>query len=106
MLPRPMRLLAATAQCQGSAAVYRTAQEVSKNFVDSPEYVARGRTHAEFVADLYNAYLRRGGELAGVQFWIAKLSDGTFTREYVRSQFAQLPEFQSRAGRIAAACVR
>jgi hypothetical protein len=92
------------AQCQGSYGVYSTATEVSRSFVLGPEYVARNRTTAQFVADLYNAFLRRGGELAGVQFWISRLDGGAISRETATSQFAQLAEFQARAGRIAAGC--
>ena len=48
------------------------------------EYLARSRTNAQYVGDLYNAFLRRGGDLGGVQFWIGQLNTGTHTREQVR----------------------
>jgi hypothetical protein len=48
------------------------------------------------VGDLYNAFLRRGGDLAGVQYWIQQLASGARTRENVRQAFISTPEFSAR----------
>jgi len=54
------------------------------------------------VGDLYNAFLRRGGDLAGVQFWINQIASGAQTREQVRTQFKNSSEFQARVNAIIA----
>ena len=89
-----------TAQCQGSAAVTTQAESISNLYATSQEYIARNRSNAQYVGDLYNAFLRRGGDLAGVQFWINELNTGARTRENERQQFVASPEFSSRAAAI------
>jgi hypothetical protein len=97
-----------TAQCAGAGAtqaVNAQVESISSGFMNSAEYVARNRTNAQFVGDLYNAFLRRGGDLAGVQFWIGQLNGGA-TRNSIRQQFIASPEFQGRvAAIIAEGCV-
>ncbi len=96
-----------TAQCQGASAVTAQAESMSRQFAQSGEYLARNRSNGQYVGDLYNAFLRRGGELAGVQFWIAQLDSGARTREGVRQAFVASPEFQARvAAVIAQGCLQ
>jgi alpha-tubulin suppressor-like RCC1 family protein len=96
-----------TAQCTGPAAVYSTVESISSSFAGSAEYLGRNRTNAQFVGDMYNTFLRRGGDLAGVQFWINELSSGRRSRTKVRQDFIASPEFASRVQSIiAAGCVR
>jgi hypothetical protein len=54
------------------------------------------------VGDLYNAFLRRGGDLGGVQFWISTLTRPTnpLTREQLRVEFKNSSEFQARVQAI------
>ena len=92
-----------TAQCQGAGAVTAQAEAISSAFALSAEYAARARTNAQYVGDLYNAFLRRGGDLGGVQFWIGQIDSGALTRESVRRQFIASPEFQGRVQAIIAA---
>jgi hypothetical protein len=54
------------------------------------------------VGDLYNAFLRRGGDNAGVQFWISQLNTGARTRQNVRQQFIASTEFSARVNAIIA----
>ncbi len=94
-----------TAQCQGvnaAAAVTAQAEAISSLFALSPEYTARARNNAGYVGDLYNAFLRRGGDLPGVQFWINQIATGARSREQVRQQFVASPEFQARVAAIIA----
>jgi len=84
------------AQCQGGNAVYAEVEAISSAFTSSAEYAARGRSNAQYVGDLYNAFLRRGGDLGGVQYWIGQLDSGARTREQVRQAFVSSPEFNSR----------
>jgi DNA-binding beta-propeller fold protein YncE len=96
------------AQCASNPgnAVNAQVESISAGFSTSPEYDARGRTNADFVADMYNAFLRRGGDIAGVQFWINQLDTGAQTRQQVRQSFIGTPEFQARVQAIiAAGCV-
>ncbi|MBK8323916.1 MAG: DUF4214 domain-containing protein [Betaproteobacteria bacterium] len=89
------------AQCAGAGAVSTQAETISSAFQNSSEYAARNRSNAQFVGDLYNAFLRRGGDLAGVQFWIAQLTAGA-TRNAIRQQFIASAEFQGRVSAIVA----
>jgi hypothetical protein len=91
------------AQCAGAAAVTAEAEAISGEFARGAEYAARNRSDSEYVGDLYNAILRRGGDPAGVQFWIGLIAGGTQSREQVRQQFVQSPEFQARVQQIIAA---
>jgi uncharacterized delta-60 repeat protein len=94
------------AQCEGAASIYAEVEAISSGFANSPEYAARGRNNALFVADLYNGYLRRGGDLEGVRFWIEQLDSGARTRDQVRRSFMESPEFRARvAAIVAAGCV-
>ena len=92
-----------TAQCSGTAeAVAAQADAISSAFTQSPEYLGRGRNNADFVGDLYNAFLRRGGDLDGVNFWIAQANTG-MTREELRRAFLASPEFSARTQALVAA---
>ena len=88
------------AQCNGSAAVSSEVEAISSLFAGSVEYANRARTNAQYVGDLYNAFLRRGGDLPGVLFWINELSTGARTRENVRQAFVASPEFQARVAAV------
>lgn len=91
-----------TAQCQGANAVYSQVEAISSAYADSTEYSARGRTNAQYVGDLYNAFLRRGGDLEGVLFWINQLGSGAMTRSQLRQTFISSPEFSARVAAIIA----
>ena len=90
------------AQCKDAGAVYAQAEAISSAFINGPEYAGRGRTNAQFVGDLYNAFLRRGGDAAGVQFWISELNRGARSRDQVRQAFIATPEFQARVSAVVA----
>jgi hypothetical protein len=93
------------AQCQGAGAVTARAETISSAFGLSPEYASRARTNEQYVGDLYNAFLRRGGDLGGVQYWIGEIAAGNRSREQVRQAFVASAEFQGRvAGVIAQGC--
>ncbi|MCM2329034.1 MAG: DUF4214 domain-containing protein, partial [Lysobacter sp.] len=85
-----------TAQCQGDQYVMAQAAAMSAGFATGAEYAARKRSDAQFVGDLYNAFLRRGGDLEGVQFWIGELSSSRQSRDQVRAAFLASPEFRGR----------
>jgi len=71
-----------SAQCIGPAAVTAEAEAVSGGFA-------------------------RGGDGPGVQFWINTIASGAQTREQVRQQFVQSPEFQAGVLQIIAeGCLR
>jgi hypothetical protein len=95
------------AQCASNPgnAVNTQVESISAGFSTSPEYGARNRSNADFVADMYNTFLRRGGDLAGVQFWISQLNSNARTRQQVRQAFIGTPEFQARVqALISAGC--
>lgn len=91
-----------TAQCQGSEAVRRAADAISKLFLNSKEYSDRNRNHEQYVLDLYCAFLRRGVDLPGLRYWVEQLNRGALTREQVRQAFVAAPEFQGRVGDVIA----
>jgi len=94
-----------TAQCSGAAAVNAQVESISSSFFNSSEYTGRNRSNPQFVGDLYNAFLRRGGDQGGVLFWIGQLNGGA-TRNSIRQQFIASPEFQGRvAAVIAQGCI-
>ena len=84
-----------TAQCMSLDALADRASQIASLFQSSAEYVGRGRDNAQFVGDLYSAFLRRGGELSGVQYWISQLNQGV-SRASVRNRFVASAEFQGR----------
>jgi hypothetical protein len=91
-----------TAQCEGPSAVAAQADAISASFIGSSEYSQRGRTNAEYVGDLYNTFLRRGGDVDGVSFWIGQLDTHAQTRDQVRRAFIASPEFAARVDAIVA----
>ncbi|HYC36452.1 MAG TPA: DUF4214 domain-containing protein [Usitatibacter sp.] len=94
------------AQCQSSdaaGAIRQAAWDISGAFFTSGEYWASPPSNAAFVADLYNAFLRRSADPSGFQGWIAALDNGSLTRDDVRYQFLASPEFSARIEAIAAA---
>jgi hypothetical protein len=79
---------------------------ISSAYITSAEYAARNRTNAQYVGDLYNAFLRRGGDLTGVQFWIGQLDTSAQSREQLRQAFVASTEFQNRvSGILAQGCI-
>jgi len=88
------------AQCQGAAAVNAEADSISTQFLGSAEYASRNRSDRDYVGDLYYAFLRRGSELSGFDFWVNQLSSGLRTREQLRQEFLKSPEFQGRVSQI------
>jgi hypothetical protein len=89
------------AQCAGPSAVALRVDDITKQFLSAPEYVGRIRSNSEYVQDLYYSFLRRGGDLAGFNYWVALLNAGQ-TRENLRQQFLASPEMQGRITQIAA----
>jgi hypothetical protein len=98
-----------TAQCQGSAQVKAKVGELAAAFVNSAEYAAReaARPAAQrtrmHVSDLYNAFLRRGAESSGFNFWVNTIAGGFQTRDQVRDSFLASPEFDGRVNQVIAA---
>ena len=88
------------AQCSGAAAVNAEVDTISRQFLASAEYTSRNRSNSDYVADLYYAFLRRGGDLSGFNHWVNQLNTGSQTREQVRMDFLRSPEFQSRVTQI------
>jgi hypothetical protein len=91
-----------TAQCAGPGPVYSAVDQISASFIYSAEYLSRNRTNTEYVGDLYYAFLRRGGDLAGVNFWINQLTSAAENREQLRKDFINTPEFNGRVNAIIA----
>jgi uncharacterized delta-60 repeat protein len=89
-----------TAQCQGGDAVYAQVNSISQAFLGSAEYAQRNRSNAQYVDDMYDTFLRRGGDLDGVKFWIGQLDSSAQSRDQVRQAFVNSPEFNARVQAI------
>ena len=90
------------AQCGGASAVQAEVDFSSTNFIASSEYTTRARTTTQFVTDMYYSFLRRGGDAAGVQFWVGEIQAGRLTLSQVRAAFIASPEFTARANAVVA----
>jgi hypothetical protein len=66
-----------------------------RNFLASPEFLARQTTNTEYVALLYRVFLERLPDSAGLAVWVATLNQGTATRDSLVTQFGASAEFQS-----------
>lgn len=79
---------------------YGTASSVAYNVYFSPEYTAKNKTAAEFVADLYTGILGRtaiAGEIAG---WANQITTDPSTRFVVYQEFVYSAEFQIRCNTL------
>jgi DNA-binding beta-propeller fold protein YncE len=83
------------AQCQGAAAVQAQAEQISATFVSGPEYSAKNRANVPFIEDMYNAFLRRGGDAGGIKGYNDLLVQGKITRDQTRQSFRQSAEFSA-----------
>ena len=89
------------AQCRGSSAVVAEVDNITRQFLASQEYANRLRNdHRDYVADLYFAFLRRGGDLSGFDYWVSQLNAGLRSRDQIRQDFIQTSEFQTRVQQI------
>jgi len=89
------------AQCVGAEAIRSEADAITQAFFQGSEYAARERSDTQYVTDLYDAMLRRGGDRQGVAYWIGQLESGARTRDEVRRAFLAAPEFNARLDAIA-----
>jgi len=84
------------------------ADAISQQFTIGAEYAARSPSRLNaagaglFVADLYNAFLKRPVDLDGFRFWTGQIASGAMTRSQVRAIFVGSPEFQARANAVVA----
>jgi hypothetical protein len=85
------------AQCVGSAQqIQDLSYQIASLFVGSAEYVAKGRTNAGYVEDLYDAIMRRSAAPSEVNYWVGVLDGATMTRDQVLQFFTNSVEFQTR----------
>ena len=82
------------------AAVYAEVKSISDQFATSTEYLGRNRSNQGYISDLYYAFLQRGGDLAGLNFWVSQLDASLKTRQQLRQEFIAFPEFQDRVQQI------
>jgi len=84
------------AQSEGAAAVTAQVESISSGFINSQEYSDRGRSTEQFVADMYNAFMRRGADPDGLQFYVDQLDTGAKSRDRIRQDFIASMEFNAR----------
>ena len=95
-----------TAQCTSGGAVYTAVDNMSYTFIFGAEYTNRARNNMQYVTDEYNAFLRRGGDITGVNFWINQLNTSALDRNGERGSFINSPEFGARVTAVInAGCV-
>jgi hypothetical protein len=79
---------------------------VGKSFFNSAEYLARARTDAQYVTDLYQSFLNRTPDQTEIDFWVGYLTGGS-SRNIVLNFFVFSPEFQAyMAGTLGATASR
>ena len=84
-------------QCYGDAESIRAlALEIASGFIYTSEYTNRNRDDLGYIEDIYDAFMRRGGDSGGVNHFLTGLSDGTYTRDELLQIFVNSPEFQGR----------
>lgn len=90
-LQQNMSTLAA-AGVQGETELLASARAIARGLFESSEYVARGRSDTQYVTDLYNSYLQRGPDTAGLNFWVGNTQangrGATLNAFEVSSEFA------------------
>jgi hypothetical protein len=92
-----------TAQCSGAdAVVMNLSYQIALSFVQSPEYAALNRNNTQYVEDLYNGILRRGGDCAGFNAWVNTLNSGASRADVLKS-FTGSTEFKIRVNAVIAA---
>ena len=69
-----------------------TGAQAAYGFFFSPEYENSGKTYTQFVNDLYNAFMGREADEAGLTAWVNVLYNGG-SKEHVFNGFSQSPEF-------------
>lgn len=86
------------AQCSADPlnGVYAGAIDIAGLFFNSSEYWAAPPTNGQYVADLYNAFMRRSGDLGGYNYWVNSLDTQALTHDDERRQFIDSPEFLGR----------
>ena len=65
---------------------------LSVSFFNSTEYKSRVLTDAQFVDNLYQAYLGRDADIAGQEYWVSQLQQG-LTRDALLNEFLFTAEF-------------
>ena len=93
------------AQCSSNPTdnVKAAATAIATAFFGSAEYTGITPTPRDYVADLYNAFMRRIAEPGGYNYWIDRLTNGDNTKEQARQAFIDSPEFAGRVQAITAA---
>ncbi len=87
-----------SAHAQGQDSLVLAAQELGRTLFESTMYAERNRSNQEYVYDLYRAYLQRGPEPAGWDYWTSAVASQG--RESVRNGFAYSSEFGTVVSRL------
>ena len=82
-------------------------ESMTRGFLASAEYVARARTDAQFLSDMYAALFRRGADVAGLGYWKERMASGE-SRDAVRAaMIGMTQEFLVRAMLVAGgSCIK
>jgi RHS repeat-associated protein len=88
----------AQAGVQGETQLLAAAKSIARGLFESQEYAARDRTDTEYVTDLYNAYLQRGPDATGLNFWIQDAQNNR--RGHTLTSFEVSTEFQTLSGTV------
>jgi RHS repeat-associated protein len=89
------------AQAQGNGRLIKVAQDLGAAVFTSTEYTNLNTSNADYVTDLYNAFLQRAPDSGGFNYWTNALNTGS-TRTHVRNGFAYSLEFQGNVMRLCA----
>lgn len=72
----------------------RSIEEIaSKGFLHSPEFISQNLSNKEFVIRMYETFLNRDPDEAGLNDWVSKLEKGDVTRDSLVYGFTNSTEF-------------
>lgn len=91
------------AMAQGFDPLLTQAQTLGTALFTSTDYINQGRNNTQFVTDLYSAYLQRGPDQDGLNFWVYQLTNNGAARDTVRGEFARSLEFQYKVAGVCSA---
>ena len=72
-------------------------EDVSKEFVFSPEFTNKNYSQIDFLKILYRAFMGREAEADGLSYWQGRMNEG-MNRQEVVSSFAYSKEFKDIVG--------
>lgn len=72
---------------------------LARTMLNSPEYLARNTSDAQFITDLYESFLMRAPDAEGLAYWLAQMQAG-LDRRVITSAFIFSTEYTTELGKM------